>query len=397
MTRLGPEELAGRTLRRQFPDVPGRGPDDVLALFDRLGPIQSQVPRAPFLAASSRLPGVAYDTVNGLFADHRLVKTSSLRGTVHTSTAATFPRLDAVARSLRATQARQLLDLGRTTADEMYAEIERFCADDWRPRAEIVDHIRGWLVERGGAAGTEAGAQAVIWGHSGLLRRPRDTHWERRTDAFHRTASAVLPDLASYAPAAALRDLVLAHLRSYGPVTRADLVFFFGVRPGEVSEAVSAAGDAIESVAGEDGQTYLELADPPTDGTLTPGVRLLPEFDGLLLGFAGPNRHRFCSADELSQIWAKVNGLFAPVVLQDDRLVAIWRTLTRGRRTDLEVTMLGGRRALAEDRLSDPVQAVESVLGSDDHRRPRRSAHALSRPAVKTARSAASRPASQPR
>ena len=50
-------------------------------------------------------------------------------------------------------------------------------------------------------------------------------------------------------------------------------------------------------------------------------------------------------------------------MLQDDRLVATWRTLTRGRRTDLEVTMLGGRRALAEDRLSDPVQAVESVLG----------------------------------
>ncbi len=267
MTRLGPEELARRTLRRQFPDMPGRGPDDVLALFDRLGPIQSQVPRAPFLAASSRLPGVAYDTVNGLFADHRLVKTSSLRGTVHTSTAATFPRLDAVARPLRATQARQILDLGRASPEEMYAEIERFCADDWRPRAEIVDHIRGWLVERGGAASTEAGAQAVIWGHSGLLRRPRDTHWERRTDAFHRTAGAVLPDLATYAPAAALRDLVLAHLRSYGPVTRADLVFFFGVRPGEVSEAVSAAGDAIESVAGEDGQTYLELADPPTDGT----------------------------------------------------------------------------------------------------------------------------------
>ena len=116
MTRLGPEELARRTLRRQFPDLPGRGPDDVMALFDRLGPIQSQVPRAPFLAASSRLPGVAYDTVNGLFADHRLVKTSSLRGTVHTSTAATFPRLDAVARPLRATQARQLLALGRATA-----------------------------------------------------------------------------------------------------------------------------------------------------------------------------------------------------------------------------------------------------------------------------------------
>jgi hypothetical protein len=363
MTRLGPEELAGRTLRRQFPALPGRGPDAVLELFDRLGPIQSQVPRAPFLAASSRLPGVAYDTVNDLFADHRLVKTSSLRGTVHTSTAAIFPRLDAVARTPRAVHARQLLGLGQSSAEEMYAEVERYCADGWRPRAEIVEHIRGWLAERGGAASTETGTQSVIWGHSGLLRRPRDTHWERRTDAFHRTASAVLPDLVTYPPADALRDLVLTHLRSYGPVTRADLVFFFGVRPGEIAEAVSAAGAVIEPVSGKDGQTYLELADPPNDDTVTPGLRLLPEFDGLLLGFAGPNRHRFCGADELSQIWAKTNGLFAPVLLQDDRLVATWRILTRGRRTDLEVTMLGGRPPLAEDRLSDPVQAVESVLG----------------------------------
>jgi hypothetical protein len=184
----------------------------------------------------------------------------------------------------------------------------------------------------------------------------------------------VLPDLVTYPPADALRDLVLTHLRSFGPVTRADLVLFFGVRPGEIAEAVSAAGAVIEPVAGKDGQTYLELADPPNDDhfaypdwpfnrPVTPGLRLLPEFDGLLLGFAGPNRHRFCSADELSQIWAKTNGLFAPVLLQDDRLVATWRTLTRGRRTDLEVTMLGGRTPLAEDRLSDPVQAVESVLG----------------------------------
>ena len=363
MIRFSRAELARRTLQRQFPNIRGRGPEAVLALFDRLGPVQSQAARAPFLTASSRLPGVSYDTVNDLLTEHQLVKTTNLRGTVHTSTADAFPRLDAVARLLRATQARQNLDLGSTSPEQLYAEVERFCAGGWRPRAEIVEHIRGWLGEHGGSVATEVGAHAVIWGHSGLLRRPRDTHWERRTDTFHRTARTVLPDLASYDPATALRDLVLTHLGSYGPVTRADLAFFFGVPPAEVDAAVADSKKTVQRVTGEDGETYLELTDPPTGGTTTPGLRLLPEFDGLLLGFAGRNRDRFCTPEARAQIWNKANGLYAPVVLHDNRLVATWRTLPRGQQTDVEVTMLRGQPLLGEDVLADQIDAVQTVLG----------------------------------
>ena len=246
----------------------------------------------------------------------------------------------------------------------MYAEIERFCADDWRPRAEIVDHIRGWLVERGGAAGTEAGAQAVIWGHSGLLRRPRDTHWERRTDAFHRTAGAVLPDLATYAPAAALRDLVLAHLRSYGPVTRADLAFFFGVRPREVSEAVSAAGDAIESVAGEDGQTYLELADPPSGGTAdarsAPAARVRRPAARLRRAQPAPVLQRRTSS---ARSGPRSTGCSLRSCCRTTGWSPPGARSPGGGGPISKSPCWAAAAPLAEDRLSDPVQAVESVLG----------------------------------
>ena len=58
MGRLTEEDLRLSTLGRQFPAIGGCDPDAVLELFRRLGPIQSQVPRAPFLTVSSRLPGV---------------------------------------------------------------------------------------------------------------------------------------------------------------------------------------------------------------------------------------------------------------------------------------------------------------------------------------------------
>ena len=195
MAALNHDELRRRTLQRQFPSISGRDQAAVLELFGRLGPIQTQVPRAPFLVASSRLPGVAYADVNGLFADHRLVKTSSIRGTVHTSTADAYARLDPVARLLRATQLRTSVELGAATPEDVFAELEHHCADDWVPRDAIVAHVRGWLAEYNGTVPPAVVSESVIWGHSGLLRRPRDEHWERRTDAFHRTGRSVLPDL----------------------------------------------------------------------------------------------------------------------------------------------------------------------------------------------------------
>jgi hypothetical protein len=100
--RLTHDQLRLRTLGKQFPEISGHGAEAVIELMRRLGPIQSQVPRAPFLTLSSRLPGVRYETVSELFESHQLVKTSNIRGTVHTSVVEQFGWLDAVARSTRA-------------------------------------------------------------------------------------------------------------------------------------------------------------------------------------------------------------------------------------------------------------------------------------------------------
>ena len=97
-------------------------------------------------------------------------------------------------------------------------------------------------------------------------------------------------------------------------------------------------------------------------GSTDLGLRLLPEYEGLLVGFQGRNRFRFLTEHQLPKVWAKVNGLFSPVVLYDGRLVASWKTITKGRRTDLEVSMLDPHPPLADDLFSDAVAATERVL-----------------------------------
>jgi hypothetical protein len=92
-------------------------------------------------------------------------------------------------------------------------------------------------------------------------------------------------------------------------------------------------------------------------------LRLLPEFDGLLVGYHGRNRTRFLTEQQLPKVWAKVNGLFSPVVLHKGRLVASWKTITKGQRIDIEVTMLDPHPVLAEDLFADSITATEQVLG----------------------------------
>ncbi|MFC7624151.1 DNA glycosylase AlkZ-like family protein [Microlunatus sp. GCM10028923] len=367
--RLDRDQLAELTLRRQFPSAPAGRPAlrDLRTVFRRIGPVQSQAPRAPFLAAASRLPGLDYHTICAALESYQLVKTSNLRGTVHTSVADRFALLDAVARLGRSTAILRQLGLQRVDPAELEAELEAFCTDAWRSRDEICEHADQWLAAHEPGFGTlgSSSNRGLIWGHSGLIRRPKDAAWEKRTDIYHRTAAAVIEEAEPVDPEAALAELITGHCAAYGPVHRRDLAFFFGVGLTRVDTAVAALGDTLVQHTGPDHEPLFDLARPPRGGESDPGCRLLGEFDGLLLGFSGPNRTRFCTEEQLAAIWRKANGLFAPVVLHDQRLVATWRTVARGRRTEIEITPLPGESRLSEDIVAPPAQDVATALNLD--------------------------------
>jgi Winged helix DNA-binding domain len=195
-----------------------------------------------------------------------------------------------------------------------------------------------------------------------LLRRPRDQRWEKRTDIYHQRARSLLPELETYEFSPALRALVRVHLGSYGPATRDDLSFFLGTTLGAVDAAVRDLHDEVVKLPGPDDTDYLDLVDLPTNGEQDVGLRLLPEFDGLLVGYARRNRARFLTEQQLPSVWAIVNGLLAPIVLYRGRIVATWKTLTAGRRTDIEVRMLDPHPPVPEHFFADAVKATEQAL-----------------------------------
>lgn len=370
MRRWSEEDLRSATLRRQFPtrlDGSIRAtPAAVLDLVETIAPIQSQVPRAPFATIAARLPGTAYADLVDLFEGHRLVKASTLRGTVFTSGREQFGWSQRIAREGRveflAAQTKVAADEVRT----LLTAIEEAAAE-WRSWDDLLEHARG-LMAAGPPELAERADQVrvLLWGQAGLLRRPPDTAWHKRTDVLRRSARVALPELPESTFEEAVLAMVERHLGAYGPVTADDLCFYLGLRKTPVRRALAALGERVITGEGPAGLPMLDLddelagrVDPPESGT---GVHLLAEFDGLLMGYAGPGRLRFLTAEQLPLVWSAKNAVCAPMVLSEGRVVARWKTVGTGRRVRLEVTMLPPHPPLPEVTFERAVASLEAVL-----------------------------------
>ncbi len=357
------ERLRSTALGRQFPSLRGRDRCGLLDICRRLGPIQSQVPRAPFVGLAARLPGVSHHTIVEAFDAYELIKTTSLRGTVHTTTREQYSLVDAVAQRTWAGPATTHFKFEQVTISDLRAEAERYCRQ-WRSRKDVVAHLRSWLAERDGEASAAKldlpSGTGYGWGHSAIVRRPYDDRWDRRTDTLHRTARSFL-EVGEVNPEDALVELARIHLSSFGPATRRDLAWWTGETLTRVDQAIRALGDELVTVVGVDGGTYLDLAAPPSGGR-DPGTRLLPEYDGLLLGYAPENRGRFLDLASVDLVWMRANGMYLPTLLADGRLVASWKVVTTGRRTDIEITMLPREQAVSDADLTRAVADVERAL-----------------------------------
>lgn len=353
-------ELAGRSLARQFPtDI---YPGDVTALIGRIGPLQTQTARAAFLGAAARLPGVTKQQVTAAYESWAIVRGSTLRGTVHTSTPELHALLEAATRVGQRSLWQRSLKPERVSLEQIWAGIEAFAADQWRTPTELAEHLRGWLAQHDpGARPSFSGTSEryFAFGHGGLIRRPIKGDWAGQGAPEYRTAAAVVGDRSAVlADSDAALDALFVHqIGAAGPLSRNDLAWWAGVGLTRVDQSLARLG--LPGEPGPDGRIYHDLPDGAGPASV-PGVRLLPEFDALFCAFDPASRVRFVDAEHYDILWKQDNGLLLAPVLLDDRLRGHWRLSGTGRRRVLEITWFPGARRIADDQL--PVSAVEAAL-----------------------------------
>lgn len=364
------EELAGLTLRRQFPSVRGTGRAAILEVLRRVGPVQSQVARAPFVALSARLPGARYHDIVAVHETYDVVRGSNLRGTVHTCVQEQHPLLDTVARRTLHKYWMRGLRLTRVDADDVRRAMEEYATGEWRTPDQLREHLVGWLAEHEtaetvAAATTDGQGRSTAHIHSAMVRRPLEgTAWERQSTPGYRVAADVLgraPSAWLDDPDGALVALVRIHLASYGPANRRDVAWWSGEGLRNVDRALAMLGDELTERPGPDGQTYYDLASV-RPGEHDPGVRLLPEFDAVVVGYDPKTRDRFFDQEQLPHFWLQANGAFGCVVLVDGRLAGSWRLVGTGDERRLEVRRFPGKPEIGIDALRPQVAALEAAL-----------------------------------
>jgi hypothetical protein len=161
--------------------------------------------------------------------------------------------------------------------------------------------------------------------HLPLVRVPSETRWSYAANAhFHEAETWLGRGLEK----AGLDALVRRYLAAFGPATVKDAQAWSGVRNlGPVFEAMRGE---LRVFADTEGRELFDLPEAPRPSEDTPApVRLLPEYDNLLLAFA--DHARIIEPARRPPLTTK-NGMVAATFLVDGRVAGTWE-LTRDKGT----------------------------------------------------------------
>ena len=289
---------------------------------ERLGGMQAQEPRPPFIGLWSRVEGFAADDLRAALADRSLVRAMAMRATLHLMSAADF-------RAMRAA---------------LEPAMEAAMNGALRGRMEGLDLERVLPAARDLLAG---GPLTFAQIRDGLAARFPDVDARALGYAVRTRLPLVMvptgerwsfPAASAFAPAeewlgapidagAGGEALAVRHLAAYGPSTPADVQAWCGV-PG-TRAAIERLRPRLVSLRDEAGRDLLDLPGAPRPGEDADApARLLPEFDSLVLAYA--DRTRVVPGDHQGRITTK-NLRVRATALWDGFAVGTWAlTTTRG-------------------------------------------------------------------
>lgn len=372
MTRLTTHDLNRALLARQL--LLERAPLAPAEAIRRLAGMQAQEPAPPFVGLWTRLEGFQREDLLAALEDRSVVRAALQRATLHllgaddyvALRAALQPALDGAMRVLGARAAgldlaallpaaRELLADGPLTFNELRPLLhERFPAVDERALGYAVRTNLPLVME----------ATGDPWGYPRTARFTLAESWIGGVDAAADEALALAPpsdDAAS--------ELVRRYLGAFGPASVADFQGWSGV-PG-ASDTFERLRPELLTFEDDRGRELFDLPDAPRPPADTPApVRLIPEFDNLVLGHA--DRRRIISDDHRPGLVTK-NLRVRAVYLVDGFVAGTWsvaRTKTkavltlqpfeRTTKTALKPVVAEAERLLAFTDPAAKTQAVET-------------------------------------
>lgn len=312
--------------------------------------IHAQVQSSAELQLWTRVAGISRDDVrDALWEKRTLVRTWSLRGTLHLLTAEDLPLYVAALQQHDRWWKGAWLRMIGMTEKELRTTLETIRDSlGARPltREQLADRVDRKARDRMMSGWGEMLKPAAFHGY--LISGPprgqsvtfvRPDRWLGKWN---------LPD-----PEDAWRKIVRRYLRAYGPATREEFARWWGMQPAPAGRVMRASGDELIDVDIEGHRAYAlsEDARALTRARLKTPVRLLPAFDVYVVG-TRPRESLVESRFE--NLIFRQAGWISPVVLINGRARGVWKHGRSGNGIEVAVSAFGKlsgahRKAIAQE------------------------------------------------
>jgi hypothetical protein len=321
-------ELNRATLARQL--LLERASCPVPAAVERLGGMQAQEPKHPFIGLWTRLDGFAADALLEAIASREIVRATLMRSTLHLFSAADYA---ALRMALQPPTSVALRVLG-ARAEGLDPEAVVPAARELLAGAPLTfDEIRAALVERFPDVNDRAlgyAARTLV----PLVMAPGEGRW-----GYPRVASFGLAEELLGAPLAPASPeaLVERYLGAFGPAGAADLQTWSGVAG--FKAVLDGMRDRLAVFADERGRELFDLPEAPRPGAdVAAPARFLPEFDNLVLAYDDRSR---VIADEHRPLVTTKNLRVKATFLVDGVVAGIWTIAVKRRVATLTLEPFG--------------------------------------------------------
>lgn len=318
---LGLAALNRALLTRQGLLEPLRG--SVVDAVEAVGAVQAQHWPAPPVALASRVQGFAVADLHDALQKGDLVSGALIRTTLHLVSAREHAAYAVVAGEV-ANWRRSKAESGDALIDAVVAHARRTS----RTTEEIAAFAEAWVKTHPKTLPpAEVKAQRerkwrAITRWQGFVRVPGDGTWTTKAPASLRAAPRP-----RRAPAVgkALDEVILRHLRAFGPAGPEDVTSWIAWKPKPVREAFERL--ELERFEDDNGRPLYDVPDAPRPDPETPAPpRLLAPFDSVLLAYAPKRRARILPDEHREAVYERKNLRVLPTYLIDGRVAGTWGT-----------------------------------------------------------------------
>ena len=312
MSATTPRSLNRALLARQL--LLKREKIAVVDAVEQLLAVQAQLARPPYVALWTRLQGFRRDDLTAALVKRTLVRATSLRGTIHLTSAADFLRFRT---TIQPGLDKGLASILKERIEDTDLDAVLAAGRTFFDAPQTFDALRDHFQTRFPKLDTRAIAYCTRL-RMPTVQVPDDSPWGFPGQADFVAAERWLKKKpAAKADAAAL---VTRYLAAYGPASIADAQAWLGLH--DLKPVFAALAKTLTTIPGLKRADLFDLPDAPRPSEDTPApLRFLPDYDSAVVARADG---RIVPPEQRSRVFLSALRV-APVVLVDGFAAATWK------------------------------------------------------------------------